>query len=150
MLNRLSSIGMNSVGLFTAGVFAAIALTFVSPAFAQSTGTIQGAITDPAGAAVPNASVTVRDENTGQERTFTTDSAGLYSVPSLPVGTYRVEVKANGMATTAATHLVLSVSTTVVQNFSLTVSATSTVVEIASSAPLIETSASSVGAVEDG
>ena len=147
MFNRLSSIRMSSAGLFAAGVFAAIALTFVSPAFAQSTGTIQGAITDPAGAAIPNASVTVRDENTGQERTFTTDSAGTYAVPSLPVGTYRVEVKANGMATTAATHLVLSVSTTVVQNFSLNVSATSTIVEIESSAPLIETSASSVGAV---
>jgi hypothetical protein len=144
MLNRLLSI---RAGLFAAGVFAAIALTFVSPAWAQSTGTIQGAITDPAGAAIPNAAVTVRDENTGQERTFTTDSAGLYSVPSLPVGTYRVEVKANGMATTAATHLVLSVSTTVVQNFSLNVSATSTVVEIESTSPLIETSASSVGAV---
>ncbi len=147
MLNRLSSIRMNSAGLLAAGAFVAVALTFVSPAFPQSTGTIQGTVTDPAGAAIPNASVTVRDENTGQERMLMTDNAGLYSVPSLPVGTYRVEVKANGMAPIAATHLVLSVSTTVVQNFNLTVSSTTTVVEISSSAPLIETAASSVGAV---
>jgi outer membrane receptor protein involved in Fe transport len=147
MSNRLPSTGFSSAGLFAAGVFAAMALTFVSPAFPQSTGTIQGTVADPAGAPIPNASVTVRDENTGGERMLTTDSAGLYSVPSLPVGTYRVEVKANGMAPTAATHLVLSVSTTVVQNFSLTVSSTSTVVEIASTAALIETASSSVGAV---
>ncbi len=143
MLNRLSSIGANSAGL----LFAAIAFIFASPATAQSTGTIQGTVSDPAGAAIPNAAVTVRDENTGQERMRATDTAALYSVPSLPVGTYRVEVKATGMAPTAATHLVLSVSTTVVQNFSLAVSSTSTVVEIESTAALIETASSSVGAV---
>jgi outer membrane receptor protein involved in Fe transport len=147
MSNRLPSTGLSSAGLFAAGVFAAIALTFVSPAFAQSTGTIQGTVADPAGAPIPNAAVTVRDENTGQERVLATDSAGLYSVPSLPVGTYRVEVKASGMAPTAATHLVLSVSSTVVQNFSLAVSSTTTVVEIEATAPLVETSSASVGAV---
>jgi hypothetical protein len=124
-----------------------VALAFAASVFAQSTGTIQGSITDPTSAPIPNASVTVREENTGQERMLSTDSAGLYSVPSLPVGTYRVEVKANGMASTAATHLVLSVSTTVVQNFSLTLGSTSAVVEIESTAPLVETSSVSVGAV---
>src|SRR3954470_21851018 len=95
--------------LFFAGVFAAMAFTFAAPSFAQSTGTVQGTVVDSSGAPIPNASVTVREENTGQERSIATDSAGFYFVPSLPVGTYRVEVKANGMAATTATHLVLSV-----------------------------------------
>lgn len=126
-------------------VFLASALS----AFAQSTGAIQGTVMDATSAPVPNASVTVTEENTGQVRTFTTDSAGLYSMPSMPVGTWRVEVKAKGMAPTAATHLVLSVGSTVVQDFSLKVAATTEVIEIQSSAPLIETSTVSVGAVVD-
>ncbi len=139
--------GPSVVRVFAIAVFPAIALTLALPAYAQSTGTIQGTITDATSAPIPNASVTVREENTGQERTGTTDSAGIYFVPSLPVGTYRVEVKANGMASTTATHLVLSVSSTVVQNFSLAVASTSAVVEIESTAPLVETSSVSVGAV---
>ena len=133
-------------GLFTA-VFAAIAFTVAAPSFAQSTGTIQGSVMDATSAPIPNASVTVREENTGQERAIATDSAGVYFVPSLPVGTYRVEVKANGMASIAATHLVLSVGSTVVQNFSLKVASAAEFVEIQSTAPLIETSTVSVGAV---
>ena len=46
-------------------------------AFAQSTGVIQGSVTDPTGAVVPKASVTVRNTATGEERTFTTDESGL-------------------------------------------------------------------------
>ncbi|HEY3823184.1 MAG TPA: TonB-dependent receptor [Bryobacteraceae bacterium] len=143
---------MSVAGRFATGILAVAAvifpgLIFVSPASAQSTGAIQGTVTDPTTAAIPSASVVVRDENTGQERTVSTDSAGFYSVPSLPVGTYRVEVKANGMASSAATHVVLSVSSTVVQNFSLTVGTASSVVEIQSTAPLVETSSVSVGAV---
>jgi hypothetical protein len=147
MSNRSSFIGISSTALLAAGRLAMVVLTLASSAYPQSTGTIQGTISDPSSAPIPNASVIVREENTGQERMLTTDSAGEYFVPSLPVGTYRVEVKANGMAATTATHLVLSVGTTVVQNFGLTVASTSTVVEIESNALLIETSSTSVGAV---
>jgi len=152
MSNCASSDRTSSAGPFSTGGPAAIVLVFaglisVSPAFAQSTGTIQGTITDPTSAPIPNASVTVREENTGQERVIAADSAGVYFVPSLPVGTWRVEVKASGMAPTSAPHVVLSVGTTVVQNFSLTVASASTIVEIESTAPLIETSTVSVASV---
>ncbi len=127
---------------------AALALaSAAAPVFAQSTGVIQGSVMDPAGAPVPTASVTVHEENTGQERALATDAAGVYFAPSLPVGVYRVEVKANGMAPTAATHLVLSVGSTVVQNFNLQVASASAVVEIQSTAPLVDVSTVSVGAV---
>lgn len=135
--------------LQSAFYFAPVVFTVLlaSSAFSQSTGTIQGSVTDPANAAIPNAPVTVREENTGQERMVTTDSAGFYSAPSLPVGTYRVEVKASGMAPTAAPHLVLSVGSTVVQDFNLKVASTSEIVEVQATAPLIEASSVSVGAV---
>src|SRR5262249_28540975 len=86
-------------------------------AFGQSTGAIQGTVTDASGSAVPNATVTVTDPAHGVNRTQDTDSAGLYYIPSLPVGTYTVQVRSAGMATTEARGLILDVGTTVTQNF---------------------------------
>src|SRR5215472_9496091 len=104
-----------------------VLLACAAAGFGQSTGTIQGTVLDSSGAPVPNAMVTVHDESTGQERTLNTDSAGIYSAPSLPVGTYRVEVKAAGMAPMAAPGLILSVGSTVRQDFSLMVAAATAV-----------------------
>ena len=59
--------------------------------FAQSqatTGTIQGTIQDPSGAAVPNAKVVVKNVDTGNERTVTSDGEGRFLVPLLGVGNY--------------------------------------------------------------
>ena len=67
-------------------LFAIAAFTLVPTAFGQSTGAIQGTVTDPSGAAVPRALVTVRDPAHGVDRTQATDSAGVYYLPSLPVG----------------------------------------------------------------
>src|SRR2546423_770932 len=63
----------------------------------QSSGAIQGTVTDSGGAVVPNAKVTVRNTGTGLERVVQTDNAGDYSVPSLPPGTYSVTVEASGL-----------------------------------------------------
>src|SRR5579871_6469639 len=125
----------------------ALGISFSIGAFAQSTGTIQGTVTDASGAAVPNASVTIRNQATGEERTTQTDAAGLYVVPSLPVGTYRIEVKASGMQTTAATDLPLQVGTTARQDFGLKLATISESIEVNEAAPLIETATTSVGAV---
>jgi hypothetical protein len=133
--------------LFAVGGFAAVVLTFVSPAFAQSTGAIQGTVTDASGGAVPNAVVTVKDPALGVDRTLATDSAGIYFVPSLPVGTYSVEVKAAGLTQTEVKGLIVEVGTTVTQNFALTVASSTQVVEVQASAALVDTSTASLGAV---
>jgi outer membrane receptor protein involved in Fe transport len=125
----------------------AFSMVFSWSALAQSTATIQGTVTDATGASVPNATVTVRNQNTGEERTTTTDSAGIYVVPSLPIGTYRVEVKSSGMQTTVATNLPLEVGSNVRQDFSMKVAATSETVEITAAAPVVESNSVSVGAV---
>lgn len=54
-------------------------------------GTLRGTVTDPNGAAVPNATVIIRSTETGLERTATTSGEGLYNFAFLPIGTYRVE-----------------------------------------------------------
>ena len=118
-------------------------------AFGQSTGAIQGTVTDASSAPVPNASITIKDQLTGEERKLATDQAGIYFSPSLPVGTYRVEVKASGMAPMAITDLIVSVGSTVKQDFALKVASTSEVIEVHAAAPLIETTSNSVGSVVD-
>lgn len=127
----------------------AFALVFASGLFGQSSGSITGTVTDATGAVVPNATVTVRNQNTGEERTVQTDSSGVYLVPTLPVGTYRVEAKATGMQTTVAPDLPLQVGVRVRQDFSLKVAATSETVEIRGTAPVVEGSSVSVGTVVD-
>src|SRR5713226_6985249 len=97
----------------------ALSLLFTGIAFAQSTATIQGTVLDATGASVPNATVTVRNQNTGEERTTQTSAAGLYGAASLPVGTYRVEVKAPGMQTVVSNNVILDVGRTTVLDFSM-------------------------------
>src|SRR5260370_11737177 len=114
----------------------AVSLLFTGAAFAQSTATIQGTVLDATGASVPNAAVTVRNQNTGEERATQTDASGSYLVPSLPVGTYRIEVKASGMKTIIPSDLVLEVGSTVPQAFTLQGAATSATLEIKATAPV--------------
>jgi len=125
----------------------AISLIFTSAAFAQSTAAIQGTVTDATGAVVPNATVTVKNSGTGEERVTQTDNAGLYNVPALAPGTYRVEVKAAGMSTMAANDVVIEVGRTIKQDFLLKVASTSEVIEITAAAPVIESTTVSIGAV---
>jgi len=135
--------------LVAAGALSILAIAFVSPAFAQSTGAIQGTVTDASGGAVPKAIVTVKDPAHGVERSLITDSAGVYNVPSLPVGTYSIEVKAPGLTQTEAKGLIVDVGSTVTQNFALTVASSTQVVEVQASAPLVDTSTASLSSVVD-
>jgi len=88
-----------------AGVLLAL-FVFAASAFAQgSTGRLVGTVTDPGGAIVPGATVTVKDAQTGRERTITASSEGTFSVPQLEFGTYTVTITAQGFSTFTATDL---------------------------------------------
>jgi hypothetical protein len=116
-------------------------------ALAQSTATLQGIVTDPSAGVVSNAKVTVHNQSTGVERTTTTDASGAYQVAALPVGTYRVEVRAQGFQTAVVNSLQLEVSQTVIQNFPLTIGGASESVSITAEAPVVETATTTVGQV---
>jgi hypothetical protein len=75
-------------GKFLNRLFALIVVMLVSigSSFAQSTATLSGAVTDPSGAVVPNARITVHSLATGIDRVVVTDDAGLYVVPSIEPG----------------------------------------------------------------
>src|SRR3974377_5533 len=81
--------------VFVLAVFSAPA------AYAQAggiVGEIQGVVKDPSGAAVPNAQVTAVNVGNGLTRSTTTDVSGVYHLPLLPLGYYKVTVQADGFA----------------------------------------------------
>jgi hypothetical protein len=117
--------------------------------FAQSTAALQGIITDASGAVVPGAMIVVHNQGTGEERTVESDSAGVYVVPSLPLGMYRVTVTANGMQTVVANNVLLEVGQTTAQNFSLRVASTNEAVEVQGAAPVITSETVTLGEVMD-
>jgi len=116
-------------------------------AFAQSTATIQGTVSDASGAVVPNATVTIHNIDTGSDRALTTDAQGFYSAAALPVGRYRIEVKSQGMQTAIVNDFRLEVGRVGEQNFSLKVASTSQTVEILATLPVVENTTVSVGTV---
>src|SRR5436190_16486807 len=130
------------------GAFAVLAFAVLTaPVMAQSTGTIQGTVTDPSGAVVPNAQVTAINTGTNATRVTQSDASGNYLMPALPLGTYRIEVQASGMARQIVTGLVLEVGRTVAQNFTLRPAAVTQEVTISSDAPVVDTTTITVGQV---
>jgi hypothetical protein len=84
------------------GICLLVTLMFASAAFAQTqitTGTIQGTVLDANGAAVPGASVEVKNVDTNFARTTTSDDDGRFVAPQLPPGRYTVTVSKTGFAT---------------------------------------------------
>src|SRR5207302_9072062 len=73
-------------------------------------GTILGTVTDPSGAVVSGAKVTVRNVATGLERTTATSADGSYNVPELPIGTYTVTITQSGVQTAVTTGVEVDVA----------------------------------------
>ncbi len=80
--------------LFVAAIVSGVA--FLQSARAQSTGSIWGSVTDSSGAAIPGATVTVKNTETGETRTIATDQTGKFDAPALPAGHYQITVAQTG------------------------------------------------------
>ena len=140
-----------SIGNRWPGLLGAVLVFFLVThvALGQSTATLQGTITDATGAVVPGAKIVVHNLATGEDRPAESDSAGVYLVPSLPVGSYRVTVTAAGMQSMVANDVLLEVGSNVQQDCNLRVASSSEVVEVTGAAPVITAATVSVGAVID-
>ena len=124
-------------------------LFFVSQATGQTTfGSITGVVTDPSGAVVPGVTVSVTNEGTGLDRKVVTSSGGVFNVPNLDVGTYRVTVTATGFATYERSGLVLSSNQVLNIDASLKLETTATVTEVQAATPAISTETSSLSDVK--
>jgi hypothetical protein len=117
-------------------VLAAMAL----PALAQSnTGTLTGTISDASGT-IPGATVVVKDNNTGKEKTVTTSSEGTFNVPQLEVGTYTITVTAPGHKSHTATDLKIDVGREYTLNPTLEVGDVNENVSVVAGADIVNSS----------
>jgi Carboxypeptidase regulatory-like domain len=104
-----------------------------------ATGTVRGTVFDTQGAVVPNATVTVKNVETGATRSVATSSEGNYQVLSLNPGTYTVQVDATGFSRLIADQVVVTVGQGVLYDAHLRIGAASATVEVTgNSAPLID------------
>src|SRR3954469_14215942 len=123
-------------GLF---LFLALMLTFSAHAQTQSTaGTVQGTVTDQAGAVVPGATIEVKNLETNLARTFTTDEDGRFVALQLPPAHYTVTIAKPGFTTVIQENFQLTVGQTVPLNLSMKVSQVAESVTI-NSIPTIDT-----------
>jgi len=111
---------------------------------AQGLGSITGRVTDPAGASVAGAQVVATQEGKGFSRTATTDTEGLYVIPSLQPATYILTVEAKGFSTSRETDLTLLADQTLTVNIGLKLGMTTEVVTVSMTALQIDTSTSTL------
>src|SRR5262245_23447983 len=83
------------------------------------TGSMEGRVTDQTGAVIPGAAVAIRNIETGQERSVTTNAEGFYRAPFLPLGVYQVIASAQGFAKVTQENLQVTLNQTVVANFEM-------------------------------
>ena len=100
------------------------------PLWAQNTGSISGTITDPSGAVVDGASVTVTNQGTNLTRTVTTNSSGFYSVTNLVPGSYTVMVEKSGFRPVKIANTQLTVAQALALDAKLSVGAQEQTVEV--------------------
>jgi hypothetical protein len=118
-------------------------------AWGQSTASLSGTVTDPSGAVVVGAQVTVHSLGTGLDRVVKTDADGIYVVPSLQPGDYKVDASASGFSSYVVSKVTLDVDREVTVNMRLAVSAAGVTVQVQSAVQEIEAQTITVGQVID-
>jgi hypothetical protein len=116
------------------------------PAMAQfDTATITGIVTDPSGAVMAKAKVTVKNIGTAESRTLVTDAGGTFVASALPFGNYVVTVNASGFREATSETIVLNVGATVKVNLVLSVAGTEQNIEVTGTATSVDTQSSAAG-----
>jgi Carboxypeptidase regulatory-like domain/TonB-dependent Receptor Plug Domain/TonB dependent receptor len=111
-------------------------------------GTILGSVTDPQGAVVAGAKVTVRNVATGLERTTSTSADGSYALPELQIGTYTVTITQAGFQTFVTTGVTVDVAGERRVDAAMKPGQVSTKVEVSADVlPLVETTTNTLGGV---
>src|SRR3989449_6147739 len=126
--------------------FGLLAVCPFTPAlYAQRVGAaIQGTVRDSTGAVIPGAMIAAIRTETNLRRTATSNETGLFSIPDLPPGKYRVQVSVPGFQTTVVENIELAVGQEFVLNAVLQVGALAEQVTVASEVPLVDSSTSQI------
>ena len=143
--------GLKRITLVCLFILPAFLLLTNTRAGAQNAqGTIVGHVTDPSGAVVVGAKVTVTNSDTGVKSDYTTNSSGDYNAPALNPGNYTVSVEAQGFSRADSKNLVLEVQQTLRQDFKLAVGSVSNTVEVSTATQMLHTEDQTIGQVIHG
>jgi hypothetical protein len=115
----------------------------------QVTAAILGKVTDANGDPVANARITVQDVDRGTEWTTESNAEGVYNLPRLPVGTYKIKVAAQGFKTSVHPDIALELNQTARVDLKMEVGAISETVQVVGGAPVLQTDTAQLGTVID-
>jgi hypothetical protein len=110
---------------------------------------VVGIVFDPDSKTIPGAEIIVVNDVTRVQYQTKTNNDGIYAVPNLPPGPYRVQVSKVGFKTIIKPDIVLNVQDSLSVNFTLPIGATSVTVTVEGGAPLINTQSAAVSTVVD-
>jgi hypothetical protein len=134
--------------VLVAFLFPVVLMLLPSPGYAQVSGaTLSGTVTDSSGAVIPKVQVSIKNESTGEVRSVTVDSAGLYSAPNLLPGSYDVTASVAGFSTMAQRGVILTVGGEQLLNIKMQVGEVTQTIEVKDVAPAVQLSNSTVGGV---
>lgn len=119
-------------------------------AVAATTGSISGTVHDEQGAVVPGTTVTLRDTGTGITQTISTDEAGFYNFPSLPLGNYQITFEKSGFQKYQESAITIDVDTQRRVDAALKVGSTSEQVTVTSTEAQVDTESPQMGEVIGG
>ena len=111
----------------------------------QASGTLDGTILDSTGAVVPGAAIVVTNNDTKVESKATSTSAGSYTVPYVPEGTYTITVSAPGFRKSIADNVILRAAQVLTVNITLEVGQVTEQVTVSDTPPLLEAGTAEVG-----
>ena len=111
-----------------------------------SVGTLNGTVLDQDGAVIPGAAVILVNTDTGEEHKTTSTSAGAYTLPYVPAGTYKLRISAAGFRTSEADNIILRVAQTLTVNVTLEIGQVNEQVTISDKPPLLEAGTAEMGA----
>jgi len=144
MLNRICHVARQAAASSLICVLITIVLS-VGMAFAQSvTATLNGTVTDSAGAVITDAQVTITNQGTNQELQTRTGSDGTYSMPGLSSGTYQLTVTKPGFSTLVQKDIFLGPTVVRTVNSTLTIGQVSQQVTVEAAADQVQTSTGEV------
>jgi hypothetical protein len=127
-------------------LLAALALPTATRA-QQATGIITGEVTDPSGAPVAGAAVTLTDTERGTSLKTQTNADGIYNFPQLPIATYQLRVEANGFQAAVRAGVALALNQTAKLDFSMVIGQVSQTLQVADTAPPLQTQTTEVATV---
>jgi len=130
-------------------IVAVVSLSVISLHAQVDTGSILGTVTDPSGAVITGAKVTLTNLGTNSQLSTTTGADGTYKFSPVRIGSYKIDVTSQGFQSESQRDIAVDVSSNVLVNFKLRPGSVTEVVDVPSTAPVLETQSAAVGQVVD-